>query len=242
MFQAEILAIKKCAEWLLRQRTTGRAVSICADSAAALAALDSFRVESRLVLECRAALDALGRCNKVQLMWVPAHVGVPGNEKADYLAKRGARIAEPTDSVRIPWCEVTAAISEWKRAERSRLWSGGEDCRQAKLALGPSPAYRWSRELLQLPKKDVRVVVGWITGNCLFNHHRFTGRETRTCRFCQEEVESTEHILWRCPAVEERRRTFLGGGISEMEGGLPLRPAAVLRFVKSLGIPEEGEL
>ena len=202
------------------------------------------RVVSRLVLECKSALNELGRGNKVQLLWIPAHVGVPGNEKADFLAKRGSLIAEPTEKVGIPWCEVITAISEWKQEERSRLWTEGQDCRQAKLALGSSSVYKWRRELLELPKRDVRVVVGWITGSCRLNLHRFGigGREVRECRFCQEEMETTEHILWNCPAVEEQRRRLLGYGSEQMKEEVPLRPGDILRFVKGLGIREEGDL
>lgn len=243
VFQSEILAIKMCAEWMLRKRTLGERICICSDSRAALLALDSFRVDSRLVMECRTALSALGRNNKVSLLWVPAHVGIRGNEKADFLAKRGTLIRNPTATVGVPWSEVLAGIRSWKLEVRSRLWTEGRDCRQTKLAVGPEPAYRWSADLLSLPKRDVRIVVGWITGNCRFNQHRFGvgGREARICRFCQEEVETTEHILWKCPAVEGRRRAFLGYGMEDMGQKVPLHPRDVLRFVKGLGLTEDED-
>ena len=243
VFQSEILAIKLCAEWLLRGQTRGERICICSDSSAALSALDSFRVDSDLVLGCKLALNSLGQDNRVCLLWVPAHVGIRGNEKADHLAKRGSRIREPTVNVGTPWCEILAGIRKWREEERSKWWTDREDCRQTKRAVGLAPAYKWSKELLRLPRKDVRLVVGWITGNCRFGQHRFGvgGREARRCRFCQEETETTEHILWECQAVEGRRRVLLGCETEDMEGKVPLSPMDILRFVKGLGLSEDEE-
>ena len=44
-------------------------------------------------------------------------MGIPGNEKADSLAKKGTKIAVPTAVVGTPWCEVVSAISDWMGRE-----------------------------------------------------------------------------------------------------------------------------
>ena len=43
-----------------------------------------------MVLECLGCLDELPTHNSVQLVWVPGHEGILGNERADELAKKGA--------------------------------------------------------------------------------------------------------------------------------------------------------
>ena len=198
VFQSEILAIKMCAEELLRVRTRGRKVCICADSWAALSALASPSVVSRVVRDCKAALNSLGRANEVKLYWVPAHVGVPGNETADSLAKKGTELQEQTTTVGRPWCDVIEEIHQWIADENQDFWNGVTGCRQAKATLGREPIYRWREELLGLQRPEARVVIGWLTGHCYFNRHLFVRREDkRTCRFCMEEVETTEHILWK---------------------------------------------
>ena len=73
--------------------TANRNIYILSDSQAALKALDSCRVDSRLVLDCIRALNKLGRLNRVVLVWVPGHVGVMGNEMADELARKGSERA-----------------------------------------------------------------------------------------------------------------------------------------------------
>ena len=63
-------------------------ISIFSDSVAALIALDSVLVSSKLVSECRNSLNNLGSWNKITLYWVLAYVGIPGNEKTDSQATR----------------------------------------------------------------------------------------------------------------------------------------------------------
>ena len=63
-------------------------------SQAAIKALASNEVNSRLVLECREALKKIEtKCN-VQICWVPGHKGYEENEKADKLTKQGSELRE----------------------------------------------------------------------------------------------------------------------------------------------------
>lgn len=90
VFQAEIHAIEVCARKCLDRGTVGKKVYILSDSQAALKALTSWKFESKLVFECRNILEHLAQNRDLTLMWVPGHMGIPGNERADELAKRGS--------------------------------------------------------------------------------------------------------------------------------------------------------
>ncbi|KAJ8938814.1 hypothetical protein NQ318_006435 [Aromia moschata] len=63
---------------------------LCTDSQAALMSIESSKVKSRLVLDCKKILNDLASCNRVILTWVPGHSGVPENEEADRLARVGS--------------------------------------------------------------------------------------------------------------------------------------------------------
>ncbi|KAJ8941600.1 hypothetical protein NQ318_012946 [Aromia moschata] len=90
VFQAEIYAILACGMEILKTAPKRRTIQICTDSQAALMAIESSKVKSRLVLDCKKILNDLASCNRVILTWVPGHSGVPGNEEADRLARLGS--------------------------------------------------------------------------------------------------------------------------------------------------------
>jgi ribonuclease HI len=48
-------------------------------------------------------LEKLSKSNKVTLMWIPGHKGIPGNEEADSLVKEGAVEVPPDQFAAIPF-------------------------------------------------------------------------------------------------------------------------------------------
>jgi hypothetical protein len=52
-------------------------------------------LQSRKLLSLQVQMPQLCNQRKVTLQWIPSHCGVPGNKKADRLAKEGAREEQP---------------------------------------------------------------------------------------------------------------------------------------------------
>jgi ribonuclease HI len=65
----------------------GRNIYILSDSQAAIKALNNFQINSKLVWDCHQSLMRLAEHNRVQLIWVPGHMGIDRNEMADQLAR-----------------------------------------------------------------------------------------------------------------------------------------------------------
>ena len=89
VFQAEVFAIMAAVRKRITRGYNGRRITIFIDSQAALKALETVTVKSKLVLECLQCLSELATHNSVQLVWVPGHEGILGNERADEMAKKG---------------------------------------------------------------------------------------------------------------------------------------------------------
>ncbi|KAJ8917982.1 hypothetical protein NQ315_011435 [Exocentrus adspersus] len=69
---------------------TEERIFICSDSRAALRAISSAKTRSMLVQECGDALESLVRQKEVGLVSVSGHMGIPGNERTDQLARLGS--------------------------------------------------------------------------------------------------------------------------------------------------------
>jgi hypothetical protein len=81
---------KECKTENTDRNYNNRNICILPDSRAASKALDKHQITSKLVWDCHQSLIQLGRHNRVQLIWVPGHKGIAGNETADHLTRAGS--------------------------------------------------------------------------------------------------------------------------------------------------------
>ncbi|KAJ8958727.1 hypothetical protein NQ318_016455 [Aromia moschata] len=86
VFQA---AISACAQMIIMSYTNKR-IQIISDSQAALKALGAVEIHSQAVEDCMNSLIQLAERNSITLKWERGHQGQGGNERTDFLAKKGA--------------------------------------------------------------------------------------------------------------------------------------------------------
>ncbi|KAJ8945002.1 hypothetical protein NQ318_010204 [Aromia moschata] len=129
VFQAEIYAILACGMEILKTAPKRRTIQKCTDSQAALMAIESSKVKSRLVLDCKNILNDLASCNRVILTWVPGHSGVPGNEEADRLARLGSigYSIGPEPILGVPYSMGVSTMKELLNKEFEKSWQEAPD-------------------------------------------------------------------------------------------------------------------
>ena len=76
-------------------------IVIFTDSLSTLQALESGTDANKEIIQLSRSIHHLIDTHRIQivLQWIPGHAGLPGNEKADELAKRGANLPQPENPV-----------------------------------------------------------------------------------------------------------------------------------------------
>lgn len=240
VFQTEVWAITACARFLYDQKVTNREVFVCSDSQAALRALEASKVSSRLVNQCRVMLTKLAVQNSVKLIWVPGHMGLEGNEKADELAREAAEMVPvgPEPFIPISYASVRSRIADWAMTEHWAVWDKAQ-CRQAKDFIeGPGTI---KKTLLSLERTDIRNVVAMLTGHGPFRLHlsRLGVVDQTMCRFCGEIDETAAHLLCFCPALAGRRLEELGATNFCLNQISQINISNICRFARLLKLSEE---
>lgn len=137
-------------------------------------------------------LHTLWQQNNGVLQWIPAHVGIAGNEAADRLAKKGSRFPQP---------HPPTTYREARTLLKSRY---REDWRRRNHFYYPDQDH-----LHQLNRREQTTIFRLRTGHCGLNKHmkRMGLADAASCQ-CGADEQTPEHILQTCPHLEELRQAF----------------------------------
>ena len=218
VFEAEMQALNLAVETLSRMKMKGRVINIHSDSMSSLMALANSKITSTLVSRTKFKLNNLGRSNRLSLWWVKAHVGNPGNELADDLAKAGSAMLGPTRfAIKPKVSSMNQKVDDHFIKMWLKRWKH-PSCRQTKIWF-PDRKPDKSSNLLNLGRITLGECVKFITGfNYLAYHqHNIGTLDTNLCRLCQTDREEARHLTDDCPAVIGLRlRTFGPFGVTNL--------------------------
>ena len=210
--QAELAAIRACCDDAMKRRLKGN-ICIYSDSIGAINALNSYVIDSKQTIDCINSLNQLARTNKVNIVWVPAHSGIYGNEIADKVAKFAARETTSVASTCIDVVRSHARTvnNEWLLKKTRQTWSATQTCAHTKCFITDvHPAV--TKQILNMSKNEIRIITGIITGHCKLNSHlaKIGLRDDPDCDLCGTERETAKHILFDCLALTSIRQQVFG--------------------------------
>ena len=90
VFQCELYALNQAASWIEDNVDRTEIVYFFSDSQATLQALNRTNCSSIMVMETIDILNRVGQQTFPSVCWVPGHMDIPGNERADELARAGS--------------------------------------------------------------------------------------------------------------------------------------------------------
>jgi len=118
IFRAELYAISLALNVICRCRDK----DIFSDSMSSLQALSGFKLEIDLVQKILKDYTTLTKSGKsIVLGWIPSHVNIPGNERADAAAK--SALSLPITNMKLPGCDLIPRISNYCLREWQEIWS-----------------------------------------------------------------------------------------------------------------------
>ena len=202
IFTAELLAIRAAVKMTKDIRNSS--VVIYCDSRSALQAIDSLNSPHPVVREIQDWLAVKSARMKITLCWVPAHVGICGNERADQRAKAAA--VQPWEArFPLPHSDMKPIIRECLRKRWRDQWrtTTNNKLRGIKTELGC-----W--ETSTHPNRKIEVVLARLRiGHTRLTHGWLMAGDARSlCEDCGEPL-TVAHVLVDCAALAAKRARHL---------------------------------
>ena len=211
VFQAEVIAITDALQWLIKyNKNPISSAVIHSDSQAAIAAITSPNINSKIVLECATALEKAQKNLNVEINWVKGHNDNTGNELADALAKEGnhAMVTGPHPVIAVNNKSIKKNIDTYIHKIWNKRWIMSKECKISRSFL-PNITYNKIKYMSMWPRKELQLLSYIITGHGPFKAHlgKWTNIDNITCDYCLESDETSWHLWNECPALEFQRIT-----------------------------------
>lgn len=211
-YSAEIQGLISAIETINDNFETGQQepkdIVIFTDSLSALKALQNLESSISGIDDLALVIDKLLTSYdiKLTLQWIPGHCNLQGNDRADKLAKEGARKEQPDNPCSF---NTLRRITKGKsREEWLRRWRDGDTGRVMYREMQePNP----KDDINSLSRKHQSAIFQLRTTHSKLNYNlnRFDPCYTPLCRNCIHPYETTDHVLFECPGLRAERERLL---------------------------------
>ncbi|GBP06356.1 hypothetical protein EVAR_71375_1 [Eumeta japonica] len=196
-FTAEALAVYMAVEFASKSELK---YIICTDSLSTINGLQNPNNDSPLINDIRNI--CIKHSDKIKIMWVPSHVGIPGNELADLAAseaKHRPLLVFPTYEARDI---INAALDHLKTSKASQWSTYNHNYKNI------NPSGTKSIFPVNCSKKITSTIVRLRIGHCKFSHrHLLEKNPAPLCPNCNTQLTAA-HILNDCPTYSSCRENI----------------------------------
>jgi len=194
-------------------------------------------------------LDAIDNCLvtrniEQEIVWIPGHMDIEGNETADKAAKEAA-----TPNASEQWASKVLksarsnVIKQRVKKDWKTAWNTGKgDARQLRKLTRKAQTKSSQQELYSSvrTRQQIAQLASLRTGHCPLNHylHHLGIEDSSQCTCGSGAIESVEHYLLHCPKYDRQRAALtrkvgIGGMWIEKLLGNPKLVKHTLEFVSS---------
>lgn len=202
VYTAELVAIWLALKWVEDNKPI-KAV-IASDSSSALISIKNVVSESRqdIIYEIVQLGNNIIKSGVIiSLLWVPAHIGVSGNEMADKLAKQAAQQTMIDMDIKYSKSEIKSIVKTKILGKWQHIWNNGSTGRQYYTIQNIVGKGRETRKNKKEEDKFSRMRFNHTSLNSTL--HMINKHADGMCE-CNNQ-ETVEHVLMHCPIYQTER-------------------------------------
>lgn len=228
IFTAETQAIKEAL--LSTNSTSTNNILIISDSLSALLAIEAPNPSNEIIYQIHNIISSTQKV--IEFMWVPSHTGIPGNEKADTLAKEAISSISSSSITTLPYQDIKRTIN----AHTTNMWqtSWDEIPMSNKLKSIKKKVTKWHPQN-NIPRRSEIINTRTRIGHTNLTHIHIIKREEHPlCSQCNVPL-SIKHIVLDCP-LHVNARDILNQPSSMEEALGEHNTHSIHSFFKAIGI------
>lgn len=204
IFSAELLAIYHVLALLINNENNN--FTIYSDSLSAVQAICDKFSNHPIVIDIHIYLRILHRKNKiVSFCWVPAHVGIEGNEIVDQKAQESTQLRTPIAEHQLPAKDFYPFFRKLTYDQWENSWSQVQNNKLRSVKQSTKP---WTTSFQTERRKETLLCRLRIGHTRLTHGHLLMGEQPPLCEDCFVYL-TIHHILIECPNhLREKQRIF----------------------------------
>ena len=213
----ELLAIYAALKFMENTEIRNAEIAIITDSMSAIRLLADYRlIQNGIELSIIQSIETLKRMHEVDtnIVWIPGHIGIAGNDRADNLAKKASEKRESDIENEITIKEIFGKIDYEIEAEWQRIYTNSSTARMYKQI---EPKVSTELKFINKNRKKEVVITRLRLGKCLLNSclHQINKHDTGLCDTCKVP-ETVEHFLLYCQTAN----IFYGSKVTTLKEAL----------------------
>ena len=118
IYSAEVIAIDLAMNIIANHKSSK--FIIYSDSKSVLQALQSKNSSSPLITRLLDKMNVLSKNNSIIITWIPSHIGIQGNERADKAAKKALQTR--ISNTKIPYTNLKPLINKFILKKWQKSW------------------------------------------------------------------------------------------------------------------------
>ena len=231
-------AIKKALQSIQLSTNSNRKFVIFCDSKSVLDSISIQETKNPIMISI---LDILQELQKkgfvIRFCWIPSHIGILGNEKADQLAKTSLRLLNEPNHYKIPYTDYIPKAKTYIKNLWQNRWDYKHNRKRPIKLHNIVPSIR-PFYINGLSRKDEIIIHRIRIGHTRLTHKYLMEdplKRVPPCNYCYLDNISIKHIMIECQHFDRiRSRYYRATDLKDLFERFSLKH--ILEFVKQAGL------